>query len=437
MVKLQVNKFVYQVSTFAFYSLIMLGLIWQVMQISVNFFVFDVSKDINVIMPEEKNETDKILNICFTNSEMFDYSKYLRFLLKKSHKTDSVYKNWIWKLDKREFREDLFHQELTVEERFNISTSIIGLEPSRLISEYIFSNKYCYQVLWEFAQVYFFQEEVGNITTVLLSVGQRLPKFDNRRMITNYIDFESGYSTVIGIKSHTYTIHKLEWPYIDECINYGLLNYSSRYDAVTRCDSEKLFKFKNGSTVGRCRYFTRNSDMKYLKSKMGNYFCNYKPECEQTFKYFDCYQTIYLSNIERTDEFFQETQLTINMAKDTDPSFKIESKPRIDKIDFITYIFGALGSWLGFTFLMLNPVPYVMKIRSLGSETDSEVDISMINQLIKKIDRSDSFCTKLKSRINKLEQENIRKDRVIDGLIEEINTINHWKDIINQRYARI
>ena len=36
---------------------------------------------------------------------------------------------------------------------------------------------------------------------------------------------------------------------------------------------------------------------------------------------------------------------------------KIRSQIKIDDVDFVTYIFGALGTWFGFSFLMINPLP--------------------------------------------------------------------------------
>ena len=44
------------------------------------------------------------------------------------------------------------------------------------------------------------------------------------------------------------------------------------------------------------------------------------------------------------------------------PSFFIESKPRIDDIDFVTYILGAFGFWFGLSFLSINPVPCFLAI---------------------------------------------------------------------------
>ena len=38
------------------------------------------------------------------------------------------------------------------------------------------------------------------------------------------------------------------------------------------------------------------------------------------------------------------------------------SKPKIDDIDYVTYILGALGSWFGFSFIGINPIPYLLEM---------------------------------------------------------------------------
>ena len=86
---------------------------------------------------------------------------------------------------------------------------------------------------------------------------------------------------------------------------------------------------------------------------------------------------------------------------DTSPSFMMESKARINVIDFITYIMGALGSWIGFSFLLINPVPIIFKIKDTAI-SDSEATPSGSNQdEISNMNRLDS--NRMKSRIRSIE----------------------------------
>ena len=83
MKKKQVNKITYVTSTYIFRSLCLSGLIWQITQISINFFQFDIIKDINVVMPEDSIEVEKVLYICSENSELLSYGRYIDMLESK------------------------------------------------------------------------------------------------------------------------------------------------------------------------------------------------------------------------------------------------------------------------------------------------------------------------------------------------------------------
>ena len=79
----------------------------------------------------------------------------------------------------------------------------------------------------------------------------------------------------------------------------------------------------------------------------------------------------------------------------------MESKARINIIDFITYVMGALGSWIGFSFLLINPVPFIFKIKDTAI-SDSEATPSGSNQdEISVINGQDS--NRMKSRIRSIE----------------------------------
>ena len=43
------------------------------------------------------------------------------------------------------------------------------------------------------------------------------------------------------------------------------------------------------------------------------------------------------------------------------PRSEVVSQPKIAMIDYITYVLGACGTWFGFSFLILNPAPFVEK----------------------------------------------------------------------------
>ena len=97
---------------------------------------------------------------------------------------------------------------------------------------------------------------------------------------------------------------------------------------------------------------------------------------------------------------------------DTSPSFMIESKARINIIDFITYIMGALGSWIGFSFLLINPVPFIFKIKdnaiaaSEATSSDSNQD-EMSNRNKLDSDRMKSRMSSFEYKFHTIDQRHI------------------------------
>lgn len=45
-----------------------------------------------------------------------------------------------------------------------------------------------------------------------------------------------------------------------------------------------------------------------------------------------------------------------------DPSVSIESQPKINHIDYISFVLGVIGSWLGISVLSFNPIPKVFQM---------------------------------------------------------------------------
>lgn len=102
-----------------------------------NFFLFDVLKDINVIMPEENVDTKRVINLCFDNKEIFNISKY------------RITANMTLEYEPFEYSPSMMKQiaeSLTVQERFNITDGINWIHfKDKTIGgkNYIIASLYC------------------------------------------------------------------------------------------------------------------------------------------------------------------------------------------------------------------------------------------------------------------------------------------------------
>lgn len=63
-----------------------------------------------------------------------------------------------------------------------------------------------------------------------------------------------------------------------------------------------------------------------------------------------------------------------NVQDDADASYNVKSKPRTDDIDYVTYILGALGSWIGFSLIGINSIPYSIEIQRIQITAEIEHD---------------------------------------------------------------
>lgn len=102
--------------------------------------------------------------------------------------------------------------------------------------------------------------------------------------------------------------------------------------------------------------------------------------CTKLYPKHDCNQTTFLfqDSINSYHWGYNVTYVSIEIKPDIEPSFLIISKPRIDNIDYVTYIFGTFGFWFGFSFIMINPVLWFFAIETKQSESENN-EISLLN----------------------------------------------------------
>lgn len=179
--------------------------------------------------------------------------------------------------------------------------------------------------------------------------------------------------TRILVNVYSYTTKKLKWLYSDDCIKYQITSpfgksINTRLNAIIDCMNKK--SMQKGDKLSFHQVAMRN------ESIYGNYSLDddsliFWESCEKLFKNFDCNHRVYFIEAGVPKDFDGVLHsLWINLTPDRDPSFVIESKARIDNIEYVTYVLGALGSWFGFSFLIINPFPYFITLKSESNEND-------------------------------------------------------------------
>lgn len=356
--KVVVSKFTYSLLTYTYHALCLTGLIWQICLISFNFFKFDVNRDIDVVIPEYVGRNDnEVIYVCFPNYDILDDESYLSFLIASDSDEYDIYMRN--RLDVRRSRV-MF---MKASERFNVTKSRNLITRTPVNEIFLIGIQYCMMI--------------GNLSKVeinssvipyqdskfRISIGLPLPLFDMRRQIVVQAGQLLHTSDRIEIKRYSYTTDRLEAPYTDNCFSYLRYGVPDRFGAVIRCENMLSLKARYPK-ISNLKTIRRSS--KYLNYEIS--FTDYDydvndTDCKSIYSKPDCFSLIHLTQSSQMhDDSYVRNILHIKRGQDSDPSFAIKSKPRIDKIDFVTYIFGALGTWIGFSFISINPISYIFKV---------------------------------------------------------------------------
>ena len=378
-----VSKYHSTILNYVYFSLCLSGLIWQIVQISINYFAFSVVSDIKIIMPGIVQK--KALNLCFQCGEILNYSMYDE-LVKKYFMTE--YENKYVRRNGMDFKMDFLFNR-SIEERFNLMINPNEIFQDQLnygSKQFLISYFNCYQLYpvlnetnsmimqsplelgvryrYEASNIY-----MKNITHMFISLSKVnfLPwsEFTTTDVVANILP-EKG-STVFFISSQSYEIDKLKSPYTDHCIDYTIFGYGDREDALRKCMNEE--SIETYGKVSGVQIFERENILNEKYSLYGKYSIlmlesdqTMWKKCLDRHKYDNCHKKFMFTKLSmKTIPILNGNTTFFALSRSRNPSFKIESKARIDDIDFVTYIFGALGSWIGFSFLVLNPFPYIVK----------------------------------------------------------------------------
>ena len=200
----------------------------------------------------------------------------------------------------------------------------------------------------------FRRELVTPITYFKLSIGHESNSYDRSRQIRADTDWINR-TQLFTAKSNSFKILKMPSPYSDHCFNYPDIGLRDSDDAIATRDS-------NQTHVSPLKV-VRETDVKFMNSST-KWTMTIKPGDD--FKP-DCNQRLFLTRLRTTEPGYRKS--SILFVPDTDVSFSVISKPKIDNIDYVTYILGALGSWIGFSFIGINPIPHLLQMPREASVT--------------------------------------------------------------------
>lgn len=117
-------------------------------------------------------------------------------------------------------------------------------------------------------------------------------------------------------------------------------------------------------------------------------------ECQELYPQKDCDEVFTFTEVVEDSEklnYFDDKEILIQHRLSMVPSYIVSNQVKIENVDYVTYIFGAAGTWFGFCFLMVNPVQiidwiYEKKVEPQDQGTDCKGnEISLVKNEIKNI----------------------------------------------------
>ena len=274
-----------------------------------------------MLTPEESSNKDKVVYVCFTNT--------------------GIWNNTAARLMRRYGRNIL---DMPLKERFEITyksnETFSNTHSPKIIDELIRSSDYCYQFV--LLAVYLNRKMLERKHLYFkVAIGRQGAPFDGKRLVTVDIEWRN-VTQAFEIKSYSFDITKLKSPYTDHCYDYTSYGFMDRNDAIANCTSDSTH-LSDEKVVLKSKY---NSSNATLWDKRDVRF----PECDESKFEVDCNVKQYLTQVSVMKVDLINDPL-IFFFNDTDASFSIISKVKIDDIDYVTYILGAMGTWLGFSFI--------------------------------------------------------------------------------------
>ena len=374
-----VSKLTYYFLSIIFHSLCLSGLIWQVTQISVNFFQFDVLTDVRIFTPEESKWSEKVAYVCFYDDDLINRKKLLELNIS-------------------------YYNKLTFRERFKstLTSDQIFFRSPGFERKYAFlvGGGLCFQFQFkaEKAGLFFNGELVSNVTRFWLSIGHESNNYDMSRQVIVWTDWVNT-EQLFTVKSNSFKILKMASPYSDHCFNYSDIGLRDKNDAIATCQS-------NQTHVSESK-IVRETDVKFLNMST-TYQYDEHLRCAETHFKPNCNQRLFLA---RLTTMSLATNLyprmsTVSFPPETEASFSVISKPKIDDIDYVTYILGALGSWIGFSFIGINPIPHFFETEGVNGAAISHNSChSNIEFMRRELIQSKRESIKMKQELTRIKQK--------------------------------
>ena len=167
-VKNRVSKPVFWTFSILFHCLCLSGLTWQLTQVSVTYFRYEVISDIKVIMPEN-DDFKKYLNFCYYARDAIRFEKYEHYLAKYGVEKGMD-------IEDPNFKTGFITYNLSLEEQFD-SVMIDGIKiTADERGSFLVSETICHHLYSDKMVVY--SENLSNNSVIYVTTSKDIEGFD-------------------------------------------------------------------------------------------------------------------------------------------------------------------------------------------------------------------------------------------------------------------
>lgn len=301
-----------------FYLFILSGFSWQIGQISINYFKYETVSVITIIMPEN-DVIEKYFSLCFWNYQMRNKTSFDDFMIKNKIVFSSE-------------PEDDFAYKLTLKQRLDLTNrfAIDWSTKKTIVDTYMFKGLFCHQKK-STDQEMLFVFHAEKLSDVHLFFSLKFPNINWER--SQVIAINDNRSVGYALTSYVNHVVRMTPPYEDNCEKYT----NGRLVTYHNCVNDKLFKNKHHLYDEK---FYNIKDANWMNHTIHSSPTSYENECKIITSRQECesyHIFTYIKTLKKETNKYSAVYGFVE--KSNTPSQKIESKPKIETIDYVTYIF--------------------------------------------------------------------------------------------------
>ena len=367
-----------------------LGLSWQLIDISSEYFKYKVNIQTFVFIPDEVE--DLSMGICLPIEIIIDYKKFNSEYQYQWTSKKFAEKGMLDNLSIQEIYNYTYHAESIVYDAWydnevsNSTWSKTNLSASMKIQKYFFARNLCYlfsvryfkplsveQLSGDTVAYIQFGKEISETEKVLLFLSEK-DKIPFRETIRGRYIFRGNSSKKLDqFESSHYIIKKqlLPPPHETECFNYSNLNITNSRECIERCVVGKCFEKWHAISMESLvpneaddYRFVRISNNDKYRAELNEMRLSCQSRCPKSCN--DVHTvTIKESSAHMAWDVLSNNTISIKWERQTPSvlSVKLSCRPIQSLTELILYIMSSISTWTGLSMMSFTPI---VLLRSLS-----------------------------------------------------------------------